>query len=193
MADLKLLTERVVEKEKTAIRQRVEEARENAEDEIQAARAKEEQDKIVRKQTIDEQTQQKYKIRLNTLEVQKRNNILAAKQRVLSKVLEDANQELNQIQAPAFKKFLADILTQFKAEGSVELLLGEKTSGLVSQEWIDETTGTQLQATLSNETVDDKAGVLVQKEGVEYNFMFDALIEDSRSELIRIIAKELFN
>jgi V/A-type H+-transporting ATPase subunit E len=193
MADLKLLTERVVEKEKTAIRQRVEEARENAEDEIQAARAKEEQDKIVRKQTIDEQTQQKYKIRLNTLEVQKRNNILAAKQRVLSKVLEDANQELNQIQAPAFKKFLADILTQFKTEGSVELLLGEKTSGLVSQEWIDETTGTQLQATLSNETVDDKAGVLVQKEGVEYNFMFDALIEDSRSELIRIIAKELFN
>ncbi|GEK88038.1 V/A-type H+-transporting ATPase subunit E [Alkalibacterium putridalgicola] len=193
MADLKLLTERVVEKEKTAIRQRVEEARENAEDEIQAARAKEEQDKIVRKQTIDEQTQQKYKIRLNTLEVQKRNNILAAKQRVLSKVLEDANQELNQIQAPAFKKFLADILTQFKTEGSVELILGEKTSGLVSQEWIDETTGTQLQATLSNETVDDKAGVLVQKEGVEYNFMFDALIEDSRSELIRIIAKELFN
>jgi len=193
MADLKLLTERVVEKEKTAIRQRVEEAREIAEEEVQAARAKEEQDKIARKQQIDEQTQQKYKIRKNTLEVQKRNNILAAKQSHLSKVLKDANQELDQIQEPAFKRFLADILTQFKAEGSIELVLGEKTSGLVSQEWIDETTGKQLQATLSNETVVDKAGVLVKKEGIEYNFMFDALVEDARTELVRIITAELFN
>lgn len=126
MADLKLLTERVVEKEKTEIRQRVDEARENAEDEIQAARAKEEQSKIERKQTIDEQTKQKYQIRLNTLEVEKRDNILAAKQRILSKVLEDANHELDQIQAFEFKTFLANILTQFKDEGSVELLLGEK-------------------------------------------------------------------
>ncbi|MFO8069753.1 MAG: hypothetical protein R6U02_07285 [Alkalibacterium sp.] len=193
MADLKLLTERVVEKEKTAIRQRVEEAREIAEEEVQAAHAKEEQDKIARKQLIDEQTQQKYKIRKNTLEVQKRINILAAKQSYLSKVLKDANQELDQIQAPAFKMFLADILTQFKDEGSVELVLGEKTSGLVSQEWIDETTGKQLQATLSNETVADKAGVLIKKVGIEYNFMFDALIEDARAELIRIITEELFN
>ena len=138
MADLKLLTERVVEKEKTEIRQRVDEARENAEDEIQAARAKEEQSKIERKQTIDEQTKQKYQIRLNTLEVEKRDNILAAKQRILSKVLEDANHELDQIQAFEFKTFLANILTQFKDEGDVELLLGEKTSGLVSQEWVDE-------------------------------------------------------
>ncbi|HAJ70109.1 MAG: hypothetical protein L0J48_00720 [Alkalibacterium sp.] len=193
MADLKLLTERVVEKEKTEIRQRVDEARENAEDEIQAARAKEEQSKIERKQTIDEQTKQKYQIRLNTLEVEKRDNILAAKQRILSKVLEDANHELDQIQAFEFKTFLANILTQFKDEGSVELLLGEKTSGLVSQEWVDETTGSQLKATLLNETVANKAGVLVQKEGIEYNFMFDALIENSRAELVRIIAKELFN
>lgn len=193
MAELKLLTERVVEKEKTAIRQRIEEAREIAEEEVQTAHAKEEQDKIARKQLIDEQAQQKYKIRKNTLEVQKRDNILAAKQSYLSKVLKDANQELDQIQAPAFKMFLADILTQFKDEGSVELVLGKKTSGLVSQEWIDETTGKQLQATLSNETVADKAGVLIKKVGVEYNFMFDALIEDARAELIRIITEELFN
>ncbi|MDN6385852.1 MAG: hypothetical protein L0J65_03755, partial [Alkalibacterium sp.] len=132
-------------------------------------------------------------IRLNTLEVEKRDNILAAKQRILSKVLEDANHELDQIQAFEFKTFLANILTQFKDEGSVELLLGEKTSGLVSQEWVDETTGSQLKATLLNETVANKAGVLVQKEGIEYNFMFDALIENSRAELVRIIAKELFN
>ena len=55
------------------------------------------------------------------------------------------------------------------------------------------TTGSQLKATLLNETVANKAGVLVQKEGIEYNFMFDALIENSRAELVRIIAKELFN
>ncbi|GEK91719.1 hypothetical protein [Alkalibacterium kapii] len=193
MADLKLLTERVVEKEKTAIRQRVEKARKNAEDEIQAARAKEEQNRIEGKELIDEKSQQRYRIRLNTLEVQKRDNILAAKQRTLSKVLEDANEKLDQVQAPAFKKFLADILAQFKDEGSIELVLGDKTSELVTQEWIDQTTGPGLKATLSDRTVADRAGVLVEKEGIEYNFLFNALIEDARSELIPIIAKELFN
>ncbi|MDZ7835306.1 MAG: hypothetical protein U5K84_08105 [Alkalibacterium sp.] len=117
MADLKLLTERVVEKEKTAIRQRVEEAREIAEEEVQAARAKEEQDKIARKQLnrCNKRQQKTMKFEKNTLEVQKRNNILAAKQLNLSKVLKDANEELDQIQEPAFKRFLADILNSVQS------------------------------------------------------------------------------
>ncbi|API89250.1 hypothetical protein BKP56_08280 [Marinilactibacillus sp. 15R] len=192
MADLKLLTERVVEKEKAAIRQRVEEARKDAEDEIQAARVKEEQDKIARKLAIDEAAQQNYTIRKNTLEIQKRNNVLAAKQDILSRVIKDVKDEMNQISEADYKVFLAGVLSQFKNENKVTLVSGEKTVNLVDQEWINENTGSDLQATLSNETVNDEAGVLVQKDGIEYNFLFDALIDDAKSELIPIITKELF-
>lgn len=192
MADLKLLTERVVEKEKAAIRQRVEEARKDAEDEIQAARVKEEQDKIARKQAIDEAAQHNYTIRKNTLEIQRRNNVLAAKQDILSRVIKDVKDEMNQISEADYKVFLAGVLSQFKNENKVTLVSGEKTVNLVDQEWVNENSGTDLRATLSNETVNDEAGVLVQKDGIEYNFLFDALIDDAKSELIPIITKELF-
>ncbi|WP_080146272.1 hypothetical protein [Marinilactibacillus piezotolerans] len=193
MADLKLLTERVVEKEKAAIRQRVEEARKDAEDEIQAARAKEEQDKVARKQAIDADVQHQYTIRKNTLDIQKRNNVLAAKQAVLSKVLEDAKTALDHISEAKFKTFAANVLEQFKTEEQVEVVLGSKTAGMLDQAWLDQVTGTELQATLSNDVVQDEAGLLVQKGGIEYNFMFDALTEDARAELLPIITKELFD
>lgn len=69
----------------------------------------------------------------------------------------------------------------------------KKTVNLVDQAWINETTDPELVATLSNETISDEAGVLVQKDGIEYNFLFDALIDDAKSELIPIITKELFD
>lgn len=193
MADLKLLTERVVEKEKAAIRQRVEEAQKDAEDEIQAARVKEEQDKIARKQAIAETAQNNYTIRKNTLEIQRRNNVLAAKQDILSKVIKDVKEEMNQISEADYKLFLAGVLNQFKHENKITLVSGEKTVNLVDQAWINETTDPELVATLSNETISDEAGVLVQKDGIEYNFLFDALIDDAKSELIPIITKELFD
>lgn len=126
MADLKLLTERVVEKEKAAIRQRVEEAQKDAEDEIQAARVKEEQDKIARKQAIAETAQNNYTIRKNTLEIQRRNNVLAAKQDILSKVIKDVKEEMNQISEADYKLFLAGVLNQFKHENKITLVSGEK-------------------------------------------------------------------
>lgn len=193
MADLKLLTERVVEKEKAAIRQRVEEAQKDAEDEIQAARVKEEQDKIARKQAIAETAQNNYTIRKNTLEIQRRNNVLAAKQDILSKVIKDVKEEMNQISEADYKLFLAGVLNQFKHENKITLVSGEKTVNLVDQAWINETIDPELVATLSNETISDEAGVLVQKDGIEYNFLFDALIDDAKSELIPIITKELFD
>ncbi|WP_225744236.1 V-type ATP synthase subunit E family protein [Marinilactibacillus sp. Marseille-P9653] len=192
MADLKLLTEKVIEKEKVAIRQRVEEARKNAEDEVQAARAKAEQDKIARKQTIDENAQQNYTIRNNTLEIQKRNDVLSAKQAILSRVLEDAKVELDQINEAAFKQFTKDVISQFQSESKVTIVLGSKTVGLIDQAWLESATGSSIEATLSNETVQNEAGLLVQIEGIEYNFLFDALIEDARSEIVPIITKELF-
>ncbi|WP_208558713.1 V-type ATP synthase subunit E [Marinilactibacillus kalidii] len=192
MADLKLLTERVVEKEKAAIRERVEEARKDAEDEIQAARAKQEQDKIARKQAIDEAAQNNYTIRKNTLEIQRRNDVLAAKQAILSRVFEDVKKETNHLEEADYKVFLTNVLSQFKEEKQVTLVSGEHTKGLVDQAWLDATTGPSFKATLSNEVVTDNAGVLVQKDGIEYNFLFDALIEDAKPELVPIITKELF-
>lgn len=193
MADLKLLTERVVEKEKTAIRQEIEEEKKQAEDDIQAARAKAEQEKQAQKEAIDEELKQEYAIRKNTLDIQKRNKILEHKQQVLAKVLSDVKAQLSEIDEATFQTFLSGVLSQFEDQGDVELKVGEKSKGLVNQAWIDQQSVSGLQVTLSEGTVKGEAGAVIQKDGVEYNFLFGELVEDMKTELLPSISQELFN
>lgn len=193
MADLKLLTERVVEKEKAAIRSNIEEKRKNAEDEIQASKANAEQEKQTQKAAIDEEFEHEYNIRKNTLEIQKRNNVLKHKQEILSKVLADTKEQLANIDASTFQTFLSGVLNQFEGQGQVECILGEKSQGLVNQDWINQQDVSNLQVNLSNETVKDEAGVIIHKDGIEYNFLFNELVEDLKSELLPEISRDLFN
>ena len=86
MADLKLLTERVVEKEKAAIRKEIEEAKKQAEDEIQAAEAEEVQKRLQAKEQIKADAEHDYTIRRNTLDIRRRNEVLAVKQSILDKM-----------------------------------------------------------------------------------------------------------
>jgi V/A-type H+-transporting ATPase subunit E len=193
MADLKLLTERVVEKEKQAIREEIEDARKNAEDEIQAARAKAESEKLAQKEAIDEELQQDYTIRKNTVTIQKRNQTLEHKQTVLAKVIDDVKAQLKQVDESTFQSFLAGVLKQFENQGQVNLVLGEESASLVSQEWVEQQQIPGLEAKVQEDTVKQEAGVLVQKDGVEYNFLFSELVDDMRSELLPTISNELFN
>lgn len=193
MADLKLLTERVVEKEKTTLRQSVEEKKKNSEDEIQAASARAEQEKQEQKAVIDEELQQEYTIRKNTLDVQKRNDVLAHKQQILSKILADTKEQLKQVDQETFRTFLSDVLKQFEGQGEVGLVLGEQTQGLVDQDWLSQQNFSDLRITLNDETEQNEAGVIVQKDGIDYNFLFDELVDDMRTNLLPEISKELFN
>src|SRR5699024_5333640 len=90
MADLKLLTERVVEKEKAAIRKSLEQAEIKAEDDLQAFEAEEVQSKQRKKEEIDKALKREYEIKRNTLSIQKRNDLLASKQNILNKVFADS-------------------------------------------------------------------------------------------------------
>lgn len=193
MADLKLLTERVVEKEKAAIRQDVEDERKKAEDEIQAARAKAEQEKHERKQAIDDELAREYSIRKNTLDIQKRNQILEQKQNVLAKVIQDVKKRLADTDQATFQSFLQGVLSQFEGQGQVNLVLGEASKGLVDQEWLNQQAISELTVTLKEETIKNEAGAIIQKDGVEYNFLFSELVDDKRTELLPSISNELFN
>lgn len=193
MADLKLLTERVVEKEKAVIRQDVEDERKKAEDEIQAARAKAEQEKHERKQAIDDELAREYSIRKNTLDIQKRNQILEQKQNVLAKVIQDVKKRLADTDQATFQSFLQGVLSQFEGQGQVNLVLGEASKGLVDQEWLNQQAISELTVTLKEETIKNEAGAIIQKDGVEYNFLFSELVDDKRTELLPSISNELFN
>lgn len=192
MADLKLLTERVVEKEKAAIRDRIEAAKVKAEDDIQAFKAKE----VAREQQLREEislkSQSEYTIKKNTLEIDKRNQLLGAKQVILDKVFKDVKNQLNQIDQTAFQSFAKAVLNQFEEGSQLTLVLGEKTAGFIDQAWVNTQAPQAMTVELSNETVSNQAGLIVEKDGIDYNFLFNSLVEDIKPDLLSDISKDLF-
>ncbi|MCC5894994.1 MAG: V-type ATP synthase subunit E [Alkalibacterium sp.] len=192
MADLKLLTERVVEKEKAAIRQEVEEAKVQAEDDVQAAEAEEVQKRAKTKEEIKASYEQEYTIRKNTLDIKRRNEVLAGKQAILTNVFKEAKFKLDHLEKEPFKAFTLNVLNQFKDEKEIHLMVGEKSVGSIDNAWLTLNKPDTLSVILSEETVPKQSGLLIEKDGIEYNFLFDALIEDARIDILPEISKELF-
>ncbi|SFB87154.1 V/A-type H+-transporting ATPase subunit E [Alkalibacterium subtropicum] len=192
MADLKLLTERVVEKEKAALRQKVEQTQVEAEDEIQASQAAEAANRQQLKDDVKAKVEREYAIKKNTLEIQKRNAILSAKQNVLSKVIADAKEKMNTIDAKTFQVFVVSVLQQFKNEEKVTLTFGEKSAHLVDENWIRTNGPKELTVHVASETIPDKSGFIVEKAGIDYNFIFDTLVDEVKSDILSDISNELF-
>jgi len=193
MADLKEMTERVVEREEETIRQDVEEKRKNVEDEIQSTKEKIEKEKERKKDSIEAEVEQNFLIQKNTLQNQQRNNILESKQTIISKLMDDAKKELNEINSEQFKSFTEGVLKQFESLEAVDLVVGEKTVGMIDQTWLDQLNLSGLDVNLSEETIRNKAGIIVQQKGIEYNFLLDELVEEIKSDIVSKISKELFN
>lgn len=192
MADLKEMTERVVEQEEETIRQDVEEKRKNSEQEIQAAREKIDAERQRKKEAIDAEVEQDYSIQKNTLQNQQRNNILASKQTIISKLLDEAKKQLSEINSDKFKSFTEGVLKQFEGQGTVDLIVAEKTSGMIDQSWLDQLNLSNLQVNLTEETVKNKAGIIVRQKGIEYNFLLDELVDEIKPAVVSKISQELF-
>jgi len=192
MADLKLLTERVVEKGKAALRQKVEQTQVEAEDEVQASQAAEVANRQQLKDDVKAKVEKEYAIKKNTLEIQKRNQILSAKQNVLSKVIVDAKEKMDTLDSTTFQTFVVGVLQQFRNEKAVTLTFGEKSANLVDADWIQKNGPKELTVHVSSETIPNKSGFIVEKDGIDYNFIFDTLVDEVKSDILSDISNELF-
>jgi len=193
MADLKEMTERVVDQEKETIRQEIEAKREEATEEVESARQNLEIQRDQKLKAIDFEMQEERQIQKSSLQNEHRNQILASKQKHITEVLNDAETKLDNIDDNDFQKFTKSVIQQFKQEDKIELILGEKSENKIRQEWLDAQGISNPEVTLSEETVNDESGVIVKQGGVEYNFLFSELISALKPELVSHITQELFN
>ncbi|MCC5888953.1 MAG: hypothetical protein JJU01_00200 [Alkalibacterium sp.] len=192
MADLKLLTERVVEKEKAAMREEIEKTKKQAEDELQAFEAEEVQKRLRLKEEIKSKSDQRYTIKKNTLEIKRRNEVLAAKQRILHAVFEEANSKLDNLNEADFKAFTLGVLNQFDESSAVTMKLGAKSTAAFDKSWVNALSDKKLTVRISEETVANESGFVIEKDGIDYNFLFSNLVDDARMDILPEISKELF-
>ena len=192
MAKINELVEQVVRKETQAYQEKVEakraETKQALTDKQQALQA----DLVAEKSKVDEQLNTRYQITHQSQKIAHRDQLLREKQTLLNKVFSLAEDQLNNLSAEDFKAFVTDVLTQFKGQGDLMVKLGEHSQGLLDQGWLDSVAIEGINVQLSEELVPQNGGLILEKSGIQYNFLSDTLIQDAKQRLTVEISK-LFN
>lgn len=192
MAKLKLMVERLSEKEKTAIQNEITQAERQAELEVLRAQEEAEEKLVAEKEKIINDLEYRYSMKQNTESVNYRNAILKEKQKVIQRTFKDATDKLSGISSEEFMRIVMNALSNVDVTQRVEILLGERTAHLMDRKALNEALPWNNHVNVKDETIKNKAGLLVRMNNVDYNYFFDELIEENKSNLLEHITNELF-
>jgi V/A-type H+-transporting ATPase subunit E len=198
MSDINRLTEKILEESKTKGEKIIAAAEEEGarllEKKITEAKALEED--IISKAKI-EGASTKERI-ISNAKLKARNEKLEAKQQMLQKVFDSALESLNQLSSEKYLEFIKASILELKLTGEQNLILNEKATAFVTVNYIDELNaklikqGSNFTVKLSNKVGSFKGGFILERDGIEINYSFEALIASSRDELEYEITKLLF-
>lgn len=192
MADLKLLTDRLMENERSKTQVLIKEAEKEAEEILRASDEALKDEKQKRQERIQTEQKAQYEQDKNALSNKRRNELLTVKQHALTDVFDSAKERMEQLDNTEFQQFLTAVLGQYQ-DKEVDLILGEKSQSLVSPEFISElkeTTKTTVH--LKEETIAKTAGFIIRHNGIDYNYTFDALIDDIKEDVLPTVSQKLF-
>lgn len=192
MAELDKITQQVIDKEKKSLDEKVEKARAEAEEAIQAAKDNAEAERAKQVERINQETSAQYDIEANSIAINERNQKLSIKQDYIEQVLQETQAKLDAVDEETFKNFAQGVLSRFEGEGKLTVILGEKSQSLIDEAWLKNVSVPGLDLDLGSETVPEESGFVLSGQGVEYNYLFSELIDNAKNDFVRQINQELF-
>lgn len=122
---------------------------------------------------------------------EKRNRILAEKQIILNEVYEEAAKKMTVWDTNTFQKFVKSVLDQFDFN-TLQLIPGEKTLKPFTEEFIEQLKKDYPGVQISSSAIPNKAGFIVEKGGIDYNFFFDQMIAEIKKDFSPKLASLAF-
>ncbi|ADL51401.1 V-type ATP synthase subunit E [Clostridium cellulovorans] len=127
-----------------------------------------------------------------------RNEKLAAKQQVIEEIYKDALEELQKLNGDDYRKFIIDKVLSMELEGDEKLILSHKDT--VDEDNIIADINSRFKAkgkkhniSLGERRNNFTGGFIIEKDGIEINNTFEALINLMKEELEFEVAKVLFS
>lgn len=125
-----------------------------------------------------------------------RNSKLAAKQDVIQSIFTDSIDSLNNLSKGEFLEFVKNTILSLGEIGDQNLILNKDGIELIDINFVNslnESLGNKGKITVSNEVGNFKGGFILEKDGVEMNNTYDALVSSLVDELEFEVASVLFN
>ncbi len=120
-----------------------------------------------------------------------KKEILQEKRRLLDSVFDEVYSLMSGWSGVTLVQFIQSAVAQLPKQEKITLVLGEATASQLSQEDIHQLTNTS-ELEVSQTTLKQKVGFVLQQSGIEYNYLFDALLKDLKQEYSPELAKKAF-
>jgi len=110
-----------------------------------------------------------------------KKEILQEKRRLLDSVFDEVYSLMSGWSGVTLVQFIQSAVAQLPKQEKITLVLGEATASQLSQEDIHQLTNAS-ELEVSQTTLKQKVGFVLQQSGIEYNYLFDALLKDLKKE-----------
>ena len=196
MSDIRKLTTKIVEDAQKKQAHLIEEAEKEIAKKERIKKQQLEKEVEAHLARYKKELQKELSLKVSDLHVKSRNRILAAKQQVLDELFAEAKEQLQNITAEDFDAFVERKLALVQLTGTVELVFGSKSAPLVSETMIQRWQAQfepDLTIQVAKETIPNRSGVVFKQGEVEFNFIFEALLESKEEELSYQLIAFIFN
>lgn len=182
MKALQALSSQILKKTKDAGQIKIEANQTKAKEKIAEQEQKLSEHKKERETQIEMDASHAYEREAQTLANQKRNAILAEKQAMLNEIFNKAQEEMANWSPETFASFLEGVIKQLDVSGTWTVVPGSRSVNLFKTDEVQAVLNKNNHVSVSDETVNQKAGFLVQQGGIDFNFCFDALVQELKKE-----------
>ncbi len=197
MTGIDTIKERILSEAKAEADGKLREAKAQADEIIGAARAEADKTKAgIEQSATTKLTNLKDRID-SSVDLQKRNMILAVKQELIAEVLDKAKAAAASSEAGEYFDLLLKLCAKAVRKGDGQLRLSAADLGRVPQDFEEAVKETAVRAggtlTLSKEPADMTNGFIITYGGVEENCTFDAIFAERANEFKDLVQNILFD
>ena len=151
-------------------------------------------EKIIIEKAEREAASRKERI-ISNAQLQGRNEKLKAKQEIISEVFEEAIKSLCGLREEDFINFLKKFILSNEITGEQKIILNNEGRKIISNAVLSEINKELKQKVniiLSDEIRNFKGGFILEKDGIEINNTFEALVDSLKDDLSQEVARKLF-
>lgn len=125
-----------------------------------------------------------------------RNEKLEAKQKVISEVFETSVKELSNCSCDDLKGFVKEVILNTEIEGEQNLILNAEGKKVIDDAFVAEINKAldkKAVIKIDENTRDFRGGFILEKDGIEINNTFEALVSSIKDDLSLEVARVLFS
>ena len=193
LKDLEQLKQKVLQEVTDEYSQKLAVATKVEEERLNEANARLSEQEMTKKASLKKAAKNQLEREKQAIQNASKKEVLQVKRELLTSVYDETVRVMSNWSGETLVTFISGAISSLNLSDSQELVFGEQTVDLVTDEQKQALTTQFPNISISTETIAKKAGFVIMHGGIEYNYLFDELVNDLKLDYSPVLAKMVFD